>query len=328
VTLVSLSASTRNKTVAAPMFSVIIPCFRARETVATAVISVLAQTESNFELILIDDGSPDDTAAVAIATANGDPRVRLIRQPNRGPAAARNRGVAAGSGLFLAFLDSDDRWAPDFLARHRDHFAARPNLGVSFARIRFFDSRMARPGRVSAHVPSLSLVNALGENAVCTTSNLSARREVWKQIGEFDTTMSHAEDQEWVVRVLAGSDWQVGGIDAELVDYRMSVSGLSADIDRMAAGWRTMIECARILAPGAVADAEAPARALFERYLARRVLRTGQNPARALAHLRTAFAHSAWTLFRQAPKRTLLTLAGAVGAVLLPFRPFRSIISR
>jgi hypothetical protein len=312
----------------APAFTVVMPCFLARDTIVTALNSVLAQTAADFELIIVDDGSPDDTAAVAMSAAEGDRRVQLIRQDNAGPAAARNRGVEAGTGELIAFIDSDDRWAPNLLARHRDHFAARSELGISFGRICFYDAALSQPGRCSAHVARLALCQALGENPVCTTSNIVARRTVFEQAGGFDAALTHAEDQEWVVRVLATTDWQVGGLDRVLVDYRTSPSGLSADLERMQAGWQAMIERARGYAPQSVAAAEMPARALFERYLARRALRTGQPSARALAYMCAAIRHSPRALIACDFRRTLLTAAGAIGAAVLPAAIIRSVLSR
>jgi len=312
---------------AAPLFTVVIPCFRARDSIATALSSVLAQSEPDFEVFLIDDGSPDDTVDMALEAAGGDRRVGLLRQDNRGPAAARNRGIHAGSGRFVAFLDADDRWAPDLLACHRDHFAANQRLGVSFARIRFYDPTLTRPGRVSAYVENLHLAQALGENPVCTTSNIAARRVVFAQAGDFDAAMTHAEDQEWLARVLATTDWRIGGIDAALVDYRTSAAGLSADLDRMLAGWRAMIERVRAHAPGEVARAEPAARALFERYLARRALRTGKPAALAFAHMLAAIRSSPAALLANEPRRTLLTVLGVL-ASLLPSPLVRAAVTR
>src|ERR1700712_3158019 len=81
-----------------PLFTVVMPCFCAHETVVTALASVLGQSEADFEMIVVVDAPPDSTAAIVLQAANGDPRVRLLRQQNAGPAAARNNGVAAGSG--------------------------------------------------------------------------------------------------------------------------------------------------------------------------------------------------------------------------------------
>jgi glycosyltransferase involved in cell wall biosynthesis len=312
----------------AGLFTVVMPCFRARDTIALALASVLTQSEPDFELVIVDDGSPDDTLDVARRAAGGDRRVRLISQANAGPAAARNHGVNAGTGRLVAFLDADDRWSPDLLARHRDRFAADRSLGLSFARVRFYDPSMNHAGRVSGHVEQLRLARILGENAVCTTSNLVARRAVFDEVGGFDVTMRHAEDQEWLARVLAASDWKACGIDAALVDYRMSADGLSADLGRMQAGWRVMIERVRRYAPVEVANAEAGAEALFERYLARRALRTGQPASDALGHMYAACRRSLPALLMNDPMRTLLTAGAALASLCLPTKHIHNIVRR
>ena len=318
----------RGSTQRLPLFTVVMPAFRAADTIAQAVQSVLAQTESRFELIVVDDGSPDESAAVARAAACGDPRVRVLRQPNSGPASARNRGIASGSAPLVAFLDADDRWSPETLARHLGHFESASYLGVSFARICLHDATLTRPGRVSAFVPSLELAHVMGENPVCTTSNLVARRDVFDSVGGFDAALTHAEDQEWVARVLSTTAWDVRGLDAVLVDYRMSADGLSADLDRMRAGWRSMIERVRSYAPRQASVAEPRATALFERYLARRALRTGQPARRALGHLVAALRHSPLALLVHQPKRTALTMLGVMAAAILPAAWVRGAITR
>ena len=97
-----------------PRVSVIIPAYNAAATIAGTVESVLAQTCQDFEIICVDDGSTD--ATVAIIKQFGE-RVRLIEQANSGPAAGRNNGARNSSGEYLAFLDADDLWAPQFLER-------------------------------------------------------------------------------------------------------------------------------------------------------------------------------------------------------------------
>src|SRR5437660_5935603 len=101
---------------APPTVSVIIPAFRASRDIADALASVFAQTFTNFEGILVDDGSPD-AAELEAAVAPFRSRIQLITQPNLGAGAARNTAIRASTGRFLAFLDADDRWMPDFLER-------------------------------------------------------------------------------------------------------------------------------------------------------------------------------------------------------------------
>jgi hypothetical protein len=314
---------------ATPLFTVVMPCYRAAATIAAAIASVIAQDEPDFELIVVDDGSPDDSVAVAIWAFGDDPRCRILPKANGGPSLARNVGVGAGRGRLLAFLDADDRWAPGLLAAHRDHFAACPYLGVSFARTRFYDENMASPGRISAHHASLGLCQMLAENPLCTTSNLVVRRDVFTAVGAFDIGLTHAEDQEFVARILATTSFEVAGINAELVHYRNSLAGLSADLDRMAQGWDQMMQRVRCYAEPAAFDAvERPAAALHARFLARRALRTGQPAWLALVHLWTAFHTAPRALLGPEFQRTLLTAAGVVAALALPRRLIAPLLTR
>lgn len=309
-----------------PLFSVIIPCYRAAATIGMAMRSVLDQTQANLELIIVDDGSPDASLNIARVVAGDDPRVLLLRQSNAGVSAARNAGIAAARGRFLAFLDADDRWVGDALARHAAAFAADEGLGVSFGMVRFYDPTMRHPGRASSPRGALSLVDALGENLTCTASNIVVRRRVVDEVGGFDTTLGHAEDQEFIARILATTAWRVGGLPHELVHYRTSVGGLSTDLARMEAGWQAMIGRLRPLAPARIDAATPRARALFQRYLARRALRTGQRGA--LGHIGRAIWSSPAALLRCDAKRSALTLAGALGAALLPQHLVSNLLSR
>ena len=312
-----------------PAFTIVMPCHRAAHTLPAAIASVRAQSEADFELIIVDDGSPDDSIAVCAAAIGGDPRCRVIGQDRQGPSAARNTGVAMGRGTLVAFLDADDVWTPDVLRAHRAHFERRPELGVSFGRVRFFDPGMTRPGRLSAHHGTLDLGQVLAENPLCTTSNMVVRRGLFTELGGFDRGLSHAEDQDFLVRVLALTDQPICGIDQELVQYRTSPAGLSADLTQMAQGWQAMLERARgIIPPARLAQVESRARALHGRYLARRALRTGQAPRSALRHFCAAWRADASALLTCEPRRTALTAAGILAALVLPRRLAAPLIAR
>ncbi|HEY9298747.1 MAG TPA: glycosyltransferase family 2 protein, partial [Phormidium sp.] len=115
--------------------SVIIPVYNVQKYIAAAVQSVLDQTYENFELLIVDDGSPD--CSVEVCQQFTDPRIKIIRQKNRGLAGARNTGIRHAQGEYLAFLDGDDFWEPEMLAKNIAHLESSPEVGVSFNRSAF-----------------------------------------------------------------------------------------------------------------------------------------------------------------------------------------------
>lgn len=111
-----------------PVFSVIIPCYRAAKTLPRAVASVLAGAPDVLEVLLIDDGSPDETPAVCDALAAQDPRVRALHRPNGGAAAARNTGLDAAAGEWVLFVDADDELLPGLWGALPSALAAAPGM--------------------------------------------------------------------------------------------------------------------------------------------------------------------------------------------------------
>src|SRR5262245_9882120 len=113
-----------------PRVSVIMPAYNVEPFVAEAARSVLAQTFRDLELVVVDDGSTDGTADVVAAIAATEPRVRLVRQPNRGLAGARNTAMRMARGDIFALLDSDDLWEPEFLGEQVAILDARPSIDI------------------------------------------------------------------------------------------------------------------------------------------------------------------------------------------------------
>lgn len=134
----------------APAVSIILPTYNRADTLPRAIDSVLAQHWRDWELIVIDDGSTDGSGAAVQALAQGDARIRLLRQANAGVAAARNTGLAAARGRCIAFLDSDDAWQPHFLALTLGFLQAHPEatwVATSFEQ----DRGDGRPVRLPHH---------------------------------------------------------------------------------------------------------------------------------------------------------------------------------
>lgn len=135
---------------ARPMISIITPAFNAADSIADSIESVREQSFHDWELIVVDDGSADDTATLAEEFAKKDARIRVLRNPvNAGRIAARNRAVAEARGRFIAFLDSDDIWEPEKLRKQID-FMHEHTAVLSFTAYR---KRLGRDGQQSSPVP-------------------------------------------------------------------------------------------------------------------------------------------------------------------------------
>ncbi len=174
-----------------PTISVIIPVHNGERFLAEAIRSVLAQTLPPNEIIVVDDGSTD--ASAEVARAFGLP-VRVLAQPNLGPAAARNLGVENACGDLLAFLDADDLWLPDKLARQTQVLRADPACAAVLARVENFlspeldASQAARLAKTAAQS---------GEFAI---GALLIRRAAFLRVGCFDARLRHGDFIDWWAR--------------------------------------------------------------------------------------------------------------------------------
>jgi glycosyltransferase involved in cell wall biosynthesis len=183
-----------------PKVSVVIPVFNRRVTVRRAIESVLAQTCQDFEIIVVDDGSTDATAASVAALA--DHRITLIRhERNRGGSAARNTGIRASSGPYVAFLDSDDAWLPAKLERQLEMFErSSDRVGLVYTGA----ERIYADGSISQHIPRrhANLVRPLlSLNVIGGTSVGMVRRDVLETLGGFDESLPSSQDLDLWFRV-------------------------------------------------------------------------------------------------------------------------------
>lgn len=262
-----------------PRFSVIMACYNAEDTLPQTIASLQAQTEGNWEAIIVDDGSTDRTCEILRETARHDPRFRIIGQSNAGPSHARNVAVEFAKSRWIAFLDADDIWVPEKL-RHVDAtIADNPDTAAVYGQIAFFDPTTGLNTTTSTvRDGATPLSDLLGENPVCTLSNLCVRRDAFHSVGGFREDMRYSEDLEFVIRLVA-ADKILTGTSTLLVRYRASYDGLSANLMQMHQGWRTAVKSAgSTVTPRDIARAEA----LHLRYLARRALRLNVAPTVAL----------------------------------------------
>jgi glycosyltransferase involved in cell wall biosynthesis len=203
-------------TAATPLVSCVVPVYNGQRFLADAILSILQQSYSAREIIVVDDGSTDGTPDV-IATFGS--RIRAIRQDNLGPSAARNAGVEIATGSFLAFLDADDLWHADKLTRQMARFEERPDLEVSFANF-----RNVRGMEPVAGDPLLDPEAwPVSPFSPCT---LVGRRSAFDRVGAFDPKLRRSEDTEWFVRMMhKGIRYEV--MPDVLVDRRIHDANLS-----------------------------------------------------------------------------------------------------
>lgn len=173
------------------LISCVIPAYNAGRYLAEALHSVLAQTYRPLEIILVDDGSSDDTASVA----RKYPDIRVISQDNSGPAAARNRGVSEASGVFIAFQDADDLWHPEKLSRQAARFQGRPELELCTCQIENFWTPELPEEALSYGDPRLGKVYT---GFVMQT--LLVRRPSFERVGPLRAEFRTGEDSDWFMR--------------------------------------------------------------------------------------------------------------------------------
>jgi glycosyltransferase involved in cell wall biosynthesis len=259
----------------APEMSVIVPCYNARRTLAETLQCVIDQSFTDWEAIVLDDGSTDDSAALADMFASRDLRIRVMRRANSGVSVTRNAGAAAARGRTIAFLDADDRWHPAYLQRMAAHLQARPDIGIAFAGARIVDAEGRPTGSTSSKRPGpFTTFDFLSSNPTTTCSNLIVRRDVFLKLGGFRQDLCHAEDQLFLIAAHLASIG-IEGCAETLVDYRVNASGLSSDLEAMRQGWEIMAAQALAQAPHIIGPLMPRARALNLCYLARRALRLG-----------------------------------------------------
>lgn len=196
-----------------PSISVVIPTYNRAEKVRRSIESALAQTVRDLEIIVVDDGSSDDTALV-LERAFGN-RIRYVPQANQGASVARNRGIEEATGEWIAFLDSDDLWESEKIEQQLDALRhVGMNCGACYTDVRFFNHSETRTmfelaessyrhvGRIGVNGEALRLlVNPGGAGMVICLSSLLARKDVIRKAGVFDPDLLYSQDSEFMFRL-------------------------------------------------------------------------------------------------------------------------------
>ncbi|MHB9155123.1 MAG: glycosyltransferase family 2 protein [Endomicrobiales bacterium] len=212
-----------------PKVSVIIPAYNNGAYLPESIESVLRQTCRDLEILVVDDGSTDNTREVAQRYALKDPgRVRYVYQQNRGPGAARNRGIAEARGEYLAFLDADDRWLSTKLEKQAAILDSRPDTGLVYTDLLFFDNRHWIVGHASERkyrLPRGDITLFFFFRYFMVTSSVMVRAAVTRAAGLFREDIFVGEDYDYWLRVSALTKAEV--IREELLAKRYRPDSLS-----------------------------------------------------------------------------------------------------
>ncbi|MEL6861245.1 MAG: glycosyltransferase family 2 protein [Pseudomonadota bacterium] len=308
-----------------PTVSVIMPVYNTAKYVEAAVQSVLDQTFSNFELLIIDDAGSDNS--IELCQGFDDPRIRIISQVNRGLAGARNTGIRNAKGQFIALLDSDDLWEPQKLEKHVQHLRRAPHIGVSYAASKLIDDdghllRITQRPKLRQISPrDVFLRNPIGNGSApvlrrAVFEEIAYLNPAREELDYFDESFRQSEDIECWCRIALTTDWGFEGICGAHTRYRINEGGLSANVVKQYETWSRVRDRVKQLDPQFARKCAPYAEAYQLRYLARRAVRMGEG---ALA----------WSLMMDAlnicPKIILeepgKTLTTTIAAAVLRFLP-------
>ncbi|MEH2437455.1 MAG: glycosyltransferase [Nostoc sp.] len=217
-----------------PIVSVIIPTYRRANLVGQTIESVLAQTYTDYEVIVVNDGSTDKT--VEVLYQFGD-KITVIQQKNKGVSAARNAGIRVAQGRYIAFVDDDDLWLPNKLEKQIACLESHLNIGLVYSDMFCFNENGVLPNTWAKANPTPSvqrLWTLFGRNFI-PTSTVVVHRECLDAVGLFDETLTSCEDYDMWLRIIA--KWQVHLLSEPLVHYRLSPNSMQNNEEQMLVNW-------------------------------------------------------------------------------------------
>jgi len=233
---------------------VVIPAFNASRWIQQTIRCAQQQTLREIEILVVDDGSADDTAAVVRKCAAADPRVRLLRRANGGVGAARNTGIAAASGEFIAPLDADDLWDPPKLAQQLQCMLRRgKRTGLVYCWSRRIDEDSKPVGSyfpftVEGEARRAMILRNMVTNASVPLFRASALRNAGMYLTR-DQQGGAQGCEDWDLSMRIAEHWEVGLVPQELVGYRQCATCMSSGAGGMARSFQMVIERARARNP-------------------------------------------------------------------------------
>ncbi len=302
------------------LISVIIPVYNSENTIRETIESVLNQSFTDFELIVINDGSQDST--LEIISRIQDHRLKVFSYPNAGVSASRNRGIAQASGDFIAFLDSDDLWTSDKLESQLQVLQANPNAGVAYSWTDYIDrsGKFVCPGNyvtANGNVYEQLLLQNFLENG----STPLIRREALIKVGNFDESLFGPEDWDMYLRLAA--NYHFVTVPKVQVLYRISANSISSNVFRQASECLKVIERAFNQAPTSLQHMKKVSISNIYQYLVFKTLESYPNRKQGLAAAKCLWlaVSNDPSLLKKRSGLILIVFIKIVAIILIPQSP-------
>lgn len=320
-----------------PAASVVMPVYGAEKYVEAAVRSVLEQTFTDFEFIIVDDGCLDHS--IELCRTFDDPRITIVSQENRGLPGARNTGIRASTADIVGLIDADDIWLPTKLEAHVELLRAEPRVGVSYSASRFIDEAGEPMGPFQRpKLRDVSVRDVFCRNPIGNGSAAVVRRQTLEDIAFesdrngvperhfFDESFRAAEDVEFWTRIACTTSWGFRGIEDALTDYRVVPASISSSTDKHYEHWQRHLAKVQEHSPAVAEEFGELARAYQMRFYARRDIQAGHTRPAARWFARSMRA--APRMLVEEPARTLVTGAAIAASAVLPTSIMDRLIER
>jgi glycosyltransferase involved in cell wall biosynthesis len=299
-----------------PLVSVVIAAYNAGNFLDASVASAISQSAHNLEVIVVNDGSTDDTSDRL--TAWRDPRLRVIHQSNQGYASALNTGIRASRGVYVGILDADDVWLPNKLTQHIRLHREQPGTDVTFSWVNVID-KSGKPMQMPCPRwrGTVSFPELLADNMIRTSSAVVMRRAAAEEAGMFDSRFVRCIDFEFFLRVSLLRPNNIRAVPEVLTLYRRHGLQRTRQWQRMQEGWNQVLDSVRSRAPEQTASVERLACSNMYRYFAALAYEDGSFRD-ALRLVRRSFTLSPAQFLRD--RRNWTMSAAAVAGIALPKR--------
>jgi hypothetical protein len=228
----------KNPTIPIPRVSIIIPTYRHRDFILRTLDSVFAQTMRDYEIIVVNDGSPDDTKTVLAPLVESN-HIRYVEQANQGQSRARNRGIELAHGQYIAFLDDDDVWPPDKLEWQAAYLDKNPDVALIGGVLQMMDEHGSLAGKRSFN-PAITFESLFAENPFLSPGQTLMRTDVLKELGGMNANIWGADDWDLWFRI--AKKYRIVMLDRLALYYRQHPGNASKQIGRLIKGACVTVE--------------------------------------------------------------------------------------